>query len=71
MNKWRPEGWENPYPRPSTYPPLTETYRSAFEAGADAMLDALFKMASESPTGKFEIAPEVVNVYFCGINAKV
>jgi hypothetical protein len=49
MTKWRPEGWENPYP---TMQQMREFHadkaffydpqcRNAFDAGADAMLEAL------------------------------
>lgn len=34
--KWRPDGWENPW----NYP-IGSSNPIAFEAGADAMLDAL------------------------------
>ena len=34
-----------------------------FEAGADAMLKALWKMAEESPTKTFTIDSRVVNVF--------
>lgn len=64
-NSWRPEEWENPY----WLPPRTEDdigkefrYKregiskgETFEAGAEAMLKALFKMAKESPTSILEI----------------
>ncbi len=33
------------------------------EAGADAILEAIWKMAKESPTGKFEIDSHIVNIY--------
>jgi hypothetical protein len=35
----------------------------AYEAGADAMLDALFKLAKASPTGTFVIDSKVQNIY--------
>lgn len=40
--KWRPEGWENPYP-PAQFHPVGLIYRDTFEYGADAMLEALRK----------------------------
>lgn len=36
--------------------------RLAYEAGADAMLDKLFKLAEESPTKTFEIDSRVVTI---------
>ena len=60
--KYRPENWDNPYEPIGA--DLDKMGRSiAFEAGADAMLEALFKMAKESPTGKFEIDSHVVNIF--------
>lgn len=45
--KWRPEGWENPHHKEQTiYDPGTDTFwyiDIIFEAGANAMLDALRK----------------------------
>jgi hypothetical protein len=35
----------------------------AFEEGSDAMLKALFKMAEESPTGKFMIDSHEVSIW--------
>ena len=64
LSNWRPEeGWKNPY---GTY--VTEWQdefveglrHSAFEEGADAMLDVLFKLAKESPTGTYTIAPDLI-----------
>ena len=40
MNGWRPEGWENPH---SNLGPGFDLAHTAFEAGADAMLEALKK----------------------------
>ena len=45
-NKWRPEGWQNPIPVLKPIPkeiPLGSAYQGhlLFEAGADAMLEAL------------------------------
>ena len=44
MNKWRPEGWENPYSlqEPHGYDLLIQADRqAAYERGADDMLKAL------------------------------
>lgn len=50
MTKWRPEGWENPYVRINKISlkyygghPFDAVEESAYEAGADAMLEALIK----------------------------
>lgn len=52
MAKWRPEGWENPYKDLDQKEEVTPTYtavaflmNTAFELGADAMLEALKKQA--------------------------
>ena len=62
----RPEGWENPLEE------LTPVYwegfllkqgndYKAYEAGADAMLEGIWKMAKESPTGTFTFDTHQVN----------
>ena len=43
---WRPNDWENLYPDKRSF----IAQRSAFEAGADAMLEAIYKQ--EEHTGK-------------------
>ena len=50
MTKWRPEGWENNWRHIGEIPIVTH---QAYEAGADAMLDAIWKLAEESPTKTF------------------
>ena len=62
---WRPEGWDKKQPdarcslaNVNCIPKLT-----SFEAGADAMLEALFKLAQDSPTGTFTIDSKVINIY--------
>ncbi len=73
---WRPkEGWFNPfqYPENSYKKPENELEESAitlarlvpkaYEAGADAMFEALFKLAKESPTGTFTIDSRCINIY--------
>ncbi len=59
---WRPPNWakvlekicgENPHSYDVYY----------VEAGADAMLEALFKMAEESPTKTFVIDSQVIAIY--------
>ena len=49
---YRPEGWENPYSEHGAV--LKEMGNEiAFEAGADAMLEAIWKLAEASPTKTF------------------
>lgn len=51
MNTWRPEGWKNPYFRSGDFGDGQISWNeqpefSTFEAGADAMLEALKKEAT-------------------------
>ena len=60
----RPKDWENPHMpigMAAGYPQAFEA--NIYEAGADAMLKALFKMAKESPTGTFVIDSHVINIF--------
>ncbi len=64
--KWRPQNWRNPhYPLVRDdmgYPKQSGLIRKEeFESGASAMLNALFELAKQSPTGKFEIDSTKVN----------
>ncbi len=68
MSQYRPDNWDKI--RGETrkrYCPFTNDITTdrmdAFEAGADAMLEGLFKMAEESPTGTFVIDSRTVNIY--------
>ncbi len=63
MNKsWRPNWWFNRYREDSgTTDNLTRA--EIYEAGADAMLDTLFKLAKESPTGTFVIDSKEVTIH--------
>ena len=65
MKKWRPkDGWDTTrfnalkrqrgYFNPDT-PIVIKQDIDIYEAGADALFEALFKMAKESPTGTFTI----------------
>ncbi len=62
---WRPQDWEED----KFYKCMDLTcgggeYRAiyeVFETGADAMLEALFKLAEESPTKEFVIDSKVIN----------
>jgi hypothetical protein len=53
---WRPNNWDKG--TKWHYNKLTE---EVYESGADAMLNALFELAKQSPTGKFEIDSTKVN----------
>ena len=50
----RPEGWRNEY-----WAVVGE--KDAFEAGADAYEEGIWKMAKESPTGTFTFDTHVIN----------
>jgi len=56
MAEWRPEGWENPH---SNLGPGFDLAYTAFEAGAEAMLEALKKKgALMTPEQMKLIAPD-------------
>lgn len=65
MKTWRPKGWihggglqdEVNGEEKDNY------YTDVYEAGADAMLKALYKLASESPTGTFIIDSKAQYIY--------
>tara|TARA_Y100000310_G_C20553328_1_gene749242 strand:- start:504 stop:692 length:189 start_codon:yes stop_codon:yes gene_type:complete len=57
----RPEGWKNPYI--DTFAGEQGISYQIFEAGADAMLEALWKKARESPTRTFTLDANVVNIF--------
>lgn len=61
---WRPEGWNNPYYKKDTDGGFYNQYPkfNVFEAGADAIMEALFKLAKESPTGTFTIDSEIIQI---------
>ena len=46
MANWRPPNWKNPY-TPGV------RVNKIFEAGADAMLDTIWRLAEKSPTKTF------------------
>ncbi len=67
---YRPEGWKNPnisvHMRPDCvchYCIEKKVKWDAYEAGADAMLEGLMKLAKESPTGTFEIDSREYHIY--------
>ena len=55
VKTWRPEGWETIWTNldEKPHPPVFDRERYIYEAGADAMLEAIWKMAKESPNGIF------------------
>ena len=66
---YKPKGWENPYTECNKSckklyngKPFSAVEEAAFEAGADAMLEAIWKLAKESPTGVFSFDTNAVNV---------
>ena len=61
---WRPNDWKNPYPEPKlAREAFIHVYYDIYEAGAGAMLEALFKLAAESPTKTFTIDSRIINTY--------
>ena len=64
---WRPDKWA--YQRNRYFkhnqpkPPYYKTRQLDFEAGADAMLEALWRLAEESPTKTFIIDSRDINIY--------
>ena len=64
---WRPDNWEHTR---SVW--LEQNYttgkmkQKTFEAGADALLEALFKLAQESPTKTFTIDSRESQVFGIG-----
>ena len=58
-DKWRPDKkeWANQrrifFESHLPQPPRHQTRRIDYEAGADAMLEAIWKLAKEAPTGTF------------------
>ncbi|KKK99322.1 hypothetical protein LCGC14_2633910 [marine sediment metagenome] len=54
MAEWRPRDWKNKYLNTDgTWNFAIDTIDIAYEAGADAILAAIWKMAGDSPTGTF------------------
>jgi len=71
-NNWennRPNGWNNPFALKKRQFGITDPFetrvllKNAYEAGADAMLEAIWKMAKESPTGVFFFDSNIHQVY--------
>ena len=69
MSEWRPDNKEwvrqrNIYFQRNNLPrPYYKIRQKDFEAGAAALLDALFKLAEESPTKTFTIDSGGINVF--------
>ena len=75
VNSWRPKGWKvNPCDKclgkvEDNYGLMCDlscgkaTAYANYEAGADALLKALWELASESPTGTFIIDSKICNIY--------
>jgi len=56
---WRPEDWISRKREACEFGPYQ--CEEFFEDGADAMLEALWKMAKESPTGTFTFDTREIN----------
>jgi hypothetical protein len=54
MSEWRPNGWKCKY--------QGKKANRYFELGASAMLNELFRLATESPTGTFTIDSHSQNI---------
>jgi len=67
MEKWRPPDWdkrvEARIKEVNSQNPIVVSIKDNMEAGADAILEALFELAKQSPTGKFEIDAETQWIY--------
>ena len=68
---YRPKDWKNPFCESCWWKKQPAGNKCGecmciFEVGADAMLNALFKLAKESPTGTFEIDSKSVNCFTGG-----
>ena len=64
---WRPKGWKNPFCescwwRLKDREEYCQKCNCLYEAGAEAMLEAIWKLAEESPTGTFTFDSCSVNV---------
>ena len=69
----RPDNWENPFTKllqkamnlqADNFPYRdVKAEEKAFEAGADAMLEAIWKMAKDSPTGTFTFDTNTINIF--------
>ncbi len=66
MNKWRPKDWDEIIHLHPADDEWMHGYYNGVEVGADAMLEALFKLARESPTKTFTIDSKVIICAFMG-----
>ena len=64
----RPDGWINPFLRQDSNGDFVDS--KCFEAGADAMLKAIWKMAKESPTGTFTFDMNTISIFMEGEGGK-
>ena len=63
---YRPPGFKNPFTVESgNLSRIADQEAAIFEAGADALIEALFDLARESPTGTFVIDSKMVRIYSC------
>ncbi len=64
---WRPDGWVREqsiyFERNQPVSPYYKTREKDYESGANAILEALFKLAKESPTGTFIIDSREAYIY--------
>ena len=56
--RWRPRGWRNPWYKSVSF----YSRYNLHEAGADAMLEAIWKLAKESPAGTFTFDSNIINI---------
>ena len=82
MKGWRPEGWKNPFDEEiesmeaecrkrgidPTWHGEAGVGQKAYEAGADEILEGLWKLAEESPTKTFTIDARGIHIYKGGEN---
>lgn len=70
---YRPKDWKNPYTDYfmngkdndilGSFDKFNKERGIIYENGANAILEVLFRLAKESPTGKFEIDSHVQTIY--------
>ena len=69
MKEWRPDNWGDIKRQHlatgecDSEGAYDDDYTAGFEVGADAMLEALFQLAKESPTETFTIDSRIVYIY--------
>ena len=61
---YRPDNWDEVKPKSlDTDPDWIDVFDSGVEAGADALYEAIWKMAKDSPTGTFTFDTNTINVF--------